>query len=97
MKTLATIIITSLLTGAAFYFVMTEDFNSIRKEESHYVDHVTLDNAKLKQFIIYENKGLSQEQFKQKYSIKLEQENKKTIEHKLLYFTFSNGVLIDVE
>ena len=97
MKTLATIITTSLLTGIAVYFAMMEDFESTRREESHFVDHVTLDNAKLKQFILYENKGLNQEQFKQKYDIKLKQDDKNTIEHKLLYFRFSNGVLNDVE
>lgn len=101
MKTLTTIVITSLLTGTAVYFVMMEDFNSTRREESHFVDHVTLDNAKLKQFILFENKGLNKKQFTEKYNIDFNsadaQLGKKSIYYKLLNFSFKDGVLHDIE
>ena len=97
MKSIAILLATNIFTGTAFYLIMTEDFNSSRREESHYVDHVTLDNAKLTQFILYENKGLTHEEFKQKYGINIQQDNKDSINYKMLYFTFKNGILDDVE
>ena len=101
MKTLTIIIITSLLTGTAVYFAMMEDFNSTRREESHFVDHVTLDNAKLKQFILFENKGINKKKFTEKYKIDFNSADayieKNSIHYKLLYFRFKNDALYDVE
>jgi hypothetical protein len=82
-----------------FYFGMRKNFENLNKEETHYMEHMALDNNKLNQFVFKENIGLTREQFIKKYNVTADPDydiDENEICFNLLCFEFRDGVLSEV-
>ena len=101
---ISTLLITNLITAfvaVVFYFGMVKNFDDLSSEETHFMEHSDLNRVKLKQFVLFENKGLNKNKFIEKYNINFNSPDvhleKNSIYYKLLYFRFKDGVLYDIE